>query len=189
MKRSEINAIIAHATEVFARHGWALPPNPRWDITDFGFGDFDRYGLVLINLTEQPEYCEKLMLNGHNQHVFAHTHRRKKEDIICRFGTLAVQVWDNPQQKVGSRFRLQRNGVPTETASGDVVFLRSGERVTLTPGIYHAFWAVGDYCVIGEVSTVNDDEHDNVFVDAGVGRFPKIDEDAPALARLVSEGA
>jgi len=188
MKRSEVNAIIAHATEVFCRHGWTLPPNPRWDVTDFGFSDFKKYGLVLVNLTEQPEYCEKLMLCEHNQHVFAHTHRQKKEDIISRFGTLAVQVWDSPEQKTGSKLTIQKNGAPTEFRSGDILYLKSGERVTLVPGVYHAFWAVGDYCVIGEVSTANDDRTDNFFVRKDIGRFPAIEEDAPPLARLVSEG-
>ncbi|MFM8655859.1 MAG: D-lyxose/D-mannose family sugar isomerase, partial [Chthoniobacterales bacterium] len=61
MKRSQINGIYREAVACFERHGWALPPEPRWDITDFGLDDFDRYGLVLINLAEEPEYCEKLM--------------------------------------------------------------------------------------------------------------------------------
>ena len=55
MKRSEINAIFREAKNCFSRCGWALPPFPRWDITDFGTGDFQRYGLVLINLAEETE--------------------------------------------------------------------------------------------------------------------------------------
>lgn len=57
MKRSEINAIYNEAKNCFLSNGWAMPPNPRWDITDFGLGDFNHYGLVLINLAEEPEYC------------------------------------------------------------------------------------------------------------------------------------
>ena len=187
MKRSEINASIARATSVFAQHGWTLPPNPRWDITDFGTGEFGKFGLVLVNLTEHPEYCEKLMICEQGQHVFAHTHKLKKEDIISRFGTLAVQVWDNPEQKTGTKLTMQKNGVETEFTSGDIVYVRSGERVTLVPGLYHAFWSVGDYCVVGEVSTANDDTADNFFIDPRVARFAEIEEDAPPLARLLSE--
>lgn len=186
MKRSEINAIIASATAIFARHGWTLPPNPKWDITDFGCGDFSKYGLTLVNLCEEPEYCEKLMLAWQGQHIFAHSHNIKKEDIISRFGTLAVQVWNNPERTVGERFTVQVNSQPREVASGDIVYLQSGERITLIPGVYHAFWSVGEYCVIGEVSTANDDVNDNIFLD-DIGRFPTIEEDAPPIAKLVSE--
>jgi D-lyxose ketol-isomerase len=187
MKRSEINGIVARAASIFARHGWTLPPDPKWDVTDFGLDKFREFGLVLVNLTEQVEYCEKLMLGEAMQHVFAHTHRLKKEDIISRFGTMAIQVWDNPEQKTGSKFTMQKSGVEIEVESGDILYVQSGERVTLVPGIYHAFWAVGDYCVIGEVSTANDDTNDNVFADDKVARFAEIEEDTPPLVRLVSE--
>jgi D-lyxose ketol-isomerase len=61
MKRSEINAVVREAKQAFARHGWTLPPEPRWDVTDLGLGDFNEHGLTLVNLAEQPEYCEKIM--------------------------------------------------------------------------------------------------------------------------------
>lgn len=125
MKRSEINTVYHEAKACFASNGWALPPKPRWDITDFGLGDFDRFGLVLINVAEEPEYCEKLM------------------------------------------------------------YARKGQT---TPANYHAFWPETEGCIIGEVSTANDDANDNFFVDPDVGRFPGIEEDGAAQIRLISEG-
>lgn len=65
--------------------------------------------------------------------------------------------------------------------------LEAGERVTLTPGTYHAFWPESAACVIGEVSTTNDDQHDNFFVDPRIGRFPAIEEDEPAAFPLVTD--
>jgi D-lyxose ketol-isomerase len=65
--------------------------------------------------------------------------------------------------------------------------LQAGERITLTPGIYHAFWAAAPNTILGEVSTANDDANDNFFVDPNIGRFPGIEEDAPATLRLISE--
>ena len=82
MKRSEINSVIREAAAAFVRHGWTLPPHPRWDITDFGLDDFGRVGLVLVNLAEQPEYCEKLMYARRRQTTPRHHHASKKEDII-----------------------------------------------------------------------------------------------------------
>ena len=91
MKRSAVNQAYRDALACFARHRWALPPSPRWDITDFGLGDFDRNGLALVNLANEPEYCEKLMFARRNQATPCHMHARKKEDIICRAGELALQ--------------------------------------------------------------------------------------------------
>ena len=39
MKQSVINSAFRAATACFARHGWTLPPKPKWDITDFGLGE------------------------------------------------------------------------------------------------------------------------------------------------------
>jgi hypothetical protein len=52
--------------------------------------------------------------------------------------------------------------------------------------LWHEFWAVGDTCIAGEVSSVNDDDTDNDFLDR-VGRFPVIDEDVPATHKLCTE--
>ena len=87
MKRSEINFLLQSATQCYEAHGWALPPNPRWDITDFGLGDWRRYGLVLVNLADEPEYCEKLMYAQVRMTTPAHAHAKKKEDIICRWAS------------------------------------------------------------------------------------------------------
>ena len=46
MKRSEINNAIREASAAFERHHWHLPPNPKWDVTDFGLGDFTTTGLT-----------------------------------------------------------------------------------------------------------------------------------------------
>src|ERR1700677_1745142 len=94
MKRSEINSLIRAASQCYAAHCWALPPRPRWDVTDFGLGDWRKFGLVLVNLAEEAEYCEKLMYAQAKMATPAHTHKRKKEDIIARWGRLAVQVWE-----------------------------------------------------------------------------------------------
>jgi len=182
MKRSEINDAVREAKQAFEKNGWALPPDPRWDITDFGLGDFNRCGLILVNLSEQPEYCEKLMYARHNQVTPRHYHAVKKEDIICRAGRLAVEL-----PSVHPFLRLQVNGAFRDVSTGQPLILQAGERITLIPGVLHAFWADSEYCIIGEVSTANDDRNDNCFEDKRVGRFSSIVEDAPAIVKLVGE--
>ena len=166
MKRSEINTIYDEALTLFEASGWALPPNPKWDITDFGLDDFDNYGLVLINLAEEAEYCEKLMYARKGQRTPAHTHKQKKEDIICRKGELQLQLWEGlpADAPSGSTFEVQVNGEPASHENGAILKLQAGERITLTPGIYHEFWSGVEGTIIGEVSTANDDANDNFFV-------------------------
>lgn len=193
MRRSEINRAYLDALACFRRNGWALPPEPRWDITDFGLGDFPHCGLTLVNLATEPEYCEKLMYARQNQLTPCHAHALKKEDIICRCGALSVWLWSSrpgtTSEGPGDDITVNVNGSPRTFASGELLVLPAGQRVTLAPGVWHAFAPASEECIMGEVSTANDDEHDNLFADAAIGRFPGVEEDEAALVRLVSEAA
>ncbi len=189
MKRSEINRAFRDASACFAQHHWALPPGPHWDITDFGLGDFSRYGLTLVNLATEKEYCEKLMYARRGQITPCHTHARKKEDIICRNGELTLRLWARKPNTAArlENFTIPLNGRPLEIHAGEKLILAAGSRVTLEPGIWHEFYPSSDECIIGEVSTANDDQHDNFFLDPAIGRFPGIEEDEPAEVHLLSE--
>ncbi len=190
MKRSAINRVYREAVACFARNGWVLPPHPRWDITDFGLGDFDRNGLVLVNLADEQEYCEKLMFARRGQATPCHTHARKKEDIICRAGELTLRLWPlrpAPGTAMPDAFSVGIDGQPAEVRTGEDIVLRAGSRATLVPGVWHTFWPSSPECVVGEVSTRNDDFSDNIFLDRGVGRFPEIVEDEPAVIRLIRD--
>lgn len=189
MKRSEINFLVKSAEGCFARNGWTLPPNPRWDVTDFGLGKWSEHGLVLVNLAEWPEYCEKLMYAQKGMTTPAHCHAKKKEDIICRWGLMEIQLWGCNPEKDGKRclFSLPVNGELQEFSDGDILPLPAGHRITLTPGIYHRFTPVSYECIIGEVSTANDDANDNFFVNPEIGRYPEVEEDEPALVQLLSD--
>ena len=182
MKRSEINAAVKEALAAFRRHQWALPPNPRWDVTDFGLGKFLKYGLVLVNLAEEREYCEKIMYVRRKQVTPRHYHAAKKEDIICRWGRLAIEF---PRRRGG--VSLAVNGEKRRIRTDRPLVLKAGERITLTQGVPHAFWADSRYAIVGEVSTANDDRRDNYFADGRIGRFSAIDEDEPAIVKLLSD--
>ena len=78
------------------------------------------------------------------------------------------------------------DGIARPFAAGEVLLLAPGESVTLMPGDWHAFWGEGGDVLIGEVSTVNDDVTDNVFVEP-IGRFATIEEDEPPTHLLVSD--
>lgn len=191
MKRSTINRAYRDALACFERHHWALPAKPKWDITDFGLGDFEHCGLVLVNLALEPEYCEKLMFARREQVTPCHAHHRKKEDIICRWGELTLQLWPAKPSRAPTgqpdSVAVKVNGEAVDIPAGANLVLSAGARVTLVPGTWHTFWPSSDECIIGEVSTANDDRHDNFFLDDRVGRYAAIEEDELAAVRLVNE--
>ena len=77
-------------------------------------------------------------------------------------------------------------GIHRTVKAGDTVTLTPGESITLTDGLYHKFWGEGGRILVGEVSSVNDDDTDNRFYEP-VGRFPAIEEDAEPLYLLVKD--
>ena len=119
-----------------------------------------------------------------------HTHVIKAEDIINRGGaTLVVELFGSDDRggfapDRGGRVRC--DGMEWAFAPGEKLRLAPGESVTLMPGDWHAFWGEGGDVLIGEVSTVNDDETDNVFREP-IGRFAEIEEDEAPLHLLVSD--
>jgi D-lyxose ketol-isomerase len=171
-----------------------------WDITDYGQGRYDEMGLFLFTLRNGRLadlqrgggmcYAEKLLISKHDQLSPMHSHYLKAEDIINRGGaTLAVELFGSAPDgsfdgKAGGR--VMCDGIARDFAPGEVLMLAPGESVTLMPGDWHAFWGEGGDVLIGEVSTVNDDETDNWFREP-IGRFAEIDEDVAPTHLLVSD--
>lgn len=182
MKQSEVNALCREASACLQKNRWALPPHPQWAATDFGLGDFRACGLAEIVLANEPEYCEKIMYAAESMVTPAHTHGEKKEDIICRSGSLRLTLWkDNPRQHpVEGTVTVSVNGETRSLDSGASLTLRPGERITLTPGLWHEFAPDAPDTLIGEVSTWCDEEKDNFFADPAVNIFHEIEPDEPA---------
>jgi len=168
-----------------------------WDITDFGLGKFHKMGLVLFTIRNghyhdkryEKTYCEKMLISEDHQICAMHFHWNKAEDIINRGGgILAVQLFKaTPADKFsGNPVTVSIDGVRKTVKAGGIIRLRPGESIFLPSRLYHKFWGENGKVLLGEVSKVNDDMHDNRFYEA-IGRFPKIDEDEPARYLLFSE--
>lgn len=174
--------------------------NLGWDITDFGSGDFERTGLFLFTIrngnprnwsTKQGKlYAEKILIVDVDQVTPYHFHWNKMEDIINRGGgRLLIQLFNStPDEKLDeeSPVRVSIDGQVRTVRAGDVVELKPGESITLTPGLYHKFWGADGRILVGEVSLVNDDNADNRFYEK-LGRFPSIEEDEAPLHLLVND--
>jgi D-lyxose ketol-isomerase len=78
------------------------------------------------------------------------------------------------------------DGIERAFQPGEKLRFSPGESVTLMPGDWHAFWGEGGDVLIGEVSTVNDDNTDNIFREP-IGRFATIEEDVAPTRLLVSD--
>ncbi len=171
-----------------------------WDITDYGAGDFDAMGLFLFTLRNGRLadlqrgggmcYAEKLLISRQDQLSPMHRHVVKAEDIINRGGaTLVVELFGSDDEGgfAGDRGgTVFCDGIRRDFGPGDKLRLAPGESVTLMPGDWHAFWGEDGDVLVGEVSTVNDDETDNVFREP-IGRFANIEEDEPPTHLLVSD--
>lgn len=221
MERSEINAIMRQADDFIRSRGFYLPPfaywTPQewsskgpevseivenhlgWDITDFGKGDFRRFGLFLFTIRNgHPHnwkgqqgklYAEKIMIVEDGQITPLHFHWSKMEDIINRGGgQLVLQLFNSTPDEaldVQDQVHVSIDGVVRSVSAGGTVRLSPGESITLVQRCYHTFTTEGRV-LVGEVSLVNDDQHDNRFYEP-IGRYPQIEEDEPPLHLLCND--
>ena len=221
MKRSEINAILQDADAFIRSRGFYLPPfaywSPQawatkgeevheivenhlgWDITDFGLGDFRRFGLFLFTVRNGKSsniqtmtgklFAEKLMIVEDGQITPMHFHWSKMEDIINRGGgKLNIQLYNATSQDgldTDNDVQVSVDGMRRTVKAGSIVQLEPGESISLVQRQYHKFWGEGRV-LVGEVSLVNDDYRDNRFYEP-VGRFPDIEEDVPPLYLLCND--
>ncbi|WP_022665773.1 D-lyxose/D-mannose family sugar isomerase [Desulfospira joergensenii] len=171
-----------------------------WDVTDYGHNTFDKMGLLLFTIRKgnagQPDiyakpYAEKLMVCREGQVAPMHFHWRKMEDIINRGGgNLVLRMHGAAPDGTLSReaFEVSIDGQKIRVEPGQEIILTPGESIFLEPFVYHEFYAQQGTgpVVIGEVSSVNDDEEDNRFLES-MGRFPAIEEDEPPLYLLCTD--
>ena len=171
-----------------------------WDVTDFNAGHFETLGLTLFTLRNGSpggggtgkSYAEKIMFVRQDQVTPFHYHARKTEDIINRggkgTGRLALQLYNSTPDGglAESPVSVVCDGIRRQVEAGGTVVLGPGESITLTPYLYHTFHAVDGHGLIGEVSSVNDDDGDNYFLEP-LPRYPEIVEDEAPLRVLCTE--
>ena len=173
-----------------------------WDITDFGSGRFREIGAVLFTIRNGDvknkgigtPYAEKIIILQHEmeQKIPMHCHRIKTEDIINRGGgVLSIQLFGSDRKgkmDTNAKVEVFMDGIKYSFIPGETIDVQQGGSITLTPYLYHAFWAKkgsGDL-IVGEVSSINDDKTDNFFTEPAE-RFAAIDEDEAILHPLVND--
>lgn len=173
-----------------------------WDITDFGSNHYDETGHLVFTIrngdsqdaSKGVPYCEKLIYFRDGQSLPLHFHFKKTEDIINRAGgILVVQCYnahDDDTVDYQSDVELYIDSIKYTYKAGERIELKNGQSITLTPRIFHLFYAKKGEgpLLVGEVSTINDDKIDNYFIGDSI-RFSTIDEDAPIAYPLCNEYA
>ena len=223
MKRSEINASIKELEAMCKKHGFNLPPfcnyTPEewktkghdydeirdcmlgWDITDYGSGEFDKFGFSLITIRngnrlqadKYPKvYAEKILYLREGQYALNHFHWYKTEDIINRGGgNILIRVYNSlPDEEIDftSPVTVHTDGHEYTVPAGTQIRLTPGESIYITQGMYHDFEVEPGTgpVLLGEVSQCNDDNTDNRF-NPPAGRFPAVEEDEPPYRLLCNE--
>ncbi len=167
MKRSEINKALKEIESMCAKYKCYLPPfcnfTPEewqekgheydevrdcmlgWDITDYGLGNFDKFGFSLITIRNgcrtQPEkypkvYAEKLLYLKEGQMAANHFHWFKTEDIINRGGgNCLIRVYNSlPNEEIDyeSDVEVHCDGLKRMVPAGTQIRLRPGESLWVT---------------------------------------------------------
>src|SRR5438105_1842877 len=216
MKRSQINRIIAEAQQTLSDYHchlphWAFWTPEQWEevgdeaseirkhglgwlVTDFGTGEFEKFGLVLFVArnghlhNDQPittkTYAEKFMIVRSGQITPFHFHWKKTEDLLNRSGgRLNVQLaWAAPDELSmrDETVEVTVDGIKRNIRSQEVLTLEPGQSVELVPKMCHQFFGhPNDRTVLaGEISSLNDDLTDNCFLGRNVQLAP-LEEDEP----------
>jgi D-lyxose ketol-isomerase len=217
MKRSEINGIVRDVESWVETMGFHLPPWAHWsvdqwkaagdsaseifdnmlgwDVTDFGRGSYDTFGLTLFTIRngnlkrDKKPYAEKILIISEGQGNPMHFHWYKMEDIINRGGgTLIIEVFGSTKEGEFSSdpVTVSIDGIRRTVPSGSKIALRPGESITIPQGLYHRFFAEGGRVLAGEVSMVNDDVTDNRFREK-LGRYTEIEENEMPYRLLCGE--
>lgn len=170
-----------------------------WDITDYGLNDFEHIGSVLYTVRNGSiddknvgvPFCEKYIVMRDGQRLTNHYHVAKTEDIINRAGgTLRLYLWkvDPATGKMTDEdVDVYMDGVLHTFKAGEEVLVEPGNSISLTPYIAHIFGPKpGSDLVVGEVSSINDDNTDNYFLEECL-RYTTIEDDEPMTCPLCNE--
>lgn len=173
-----------------------------WDVTDFGSGEFLKCGAVLFTVRNgdkndaenKAPYAEKYIIldDSDEQQIPFHYHMSKTEDIINRGGgIMVVELYNRTNDDnldTINNIDVYMDGIKYSIKAGEKIEITPGNSITIEPFVYHRFYAKKNYgmLVAGEVSRVNDDTCDNVFL-VSSERFCGIDEDEASRYVLANE--
>lgn len=210
MKRSEIDSAIERAINNAKKYGVALPTwadwHPKqfevnadgirhqklgWKVVDFGMGDFEHCGLVILALCSSlvDEHGEPLSKPAHignydypvtsfsRKYLFVqagqtephHFHRQKARKEVSVVAGAAVRfelAWAENDTTLSSRnVDVAVDGIWYHLAANESVVVNPGGTITLPSNLSHIISVAegGPDTIMMETSTANNDQSDNIF--------------------------
>jgi D-lyxose ketol-isomerase len=179
----EADAVRQRAARTLAEAGVVLTEaeEAAIEVADFGLGEIDRQGLILLTYVNTERYCAKELLLLPGQTCPQHRHPPidgtpgKQETFRCRRGEVYLYVEGEPA--VAPRARPPAGSEELYTVWREIR-LEPGQQHTIEPDSWHWFQAGPDGAVVSEFSSTSRDEAD-VFIDPRIVRVPSMREERP----------
>ena len=180
MKPEEVLKARKRAASMLKKAHIAITPREEKniEISDFGLGDLDNLGLLVVIYENNDRYCAKEIVLLPRQICPEHRHPPvgeknvgKQETFRCRWGEVFLYVPGeptlNPQARIPESYR-------EFFTIGREIVLRPGDQYTLPPDMLHWFQAGDKGAILSEFSSKSVDETD-IWTDSRLRRLPKID--------------
>ena len=180
MKLEEVVKARKRAARLLKKAHIAVTPREAEDIeiSDFGLGDLDNVGLLVVIYENNDRYCAKEIVLLPRQICPEHRHPPaggkgpgKQETFRCRWGEVYLYVpgepTPNPRARIPEKYR------PYFTIGREIV-LRPGDQYTLPPDTLHWFQSGDKGAVLSEFSSTSTDESD-IWTDSRLQRLPEIE--------------
>jgi D-lyxose ketol-isomerase len=179
----EADAVRRRAARTLAEAGVVLTEAEQAaiEVADFGLGEIERQGLILLTYVNTERYCAKELILLPGQTCPQHRHPPidggpgKQETFRCRRGEVYLYVEGEPAEAPRAR---PPAGSEEHYSVWREIRLEPGQQHTIEPDSWHWFQAGPDGAVVSEFSSTSRDEAD-VFIDPRIVRVPGTQEERP----------
>ena len=142
--RKDILEAVSDISSFVKKSGVVIPEGSVLEVSHhYGIEHFRKTGLAMATIINE-EYCKKVLVMLPGQSHPEQFHKKKKETFHVVFGTLDIEL----------------DGVSS--------FVKTGEVVTITPEVRHAF-STRDGCVIEEISSTHYVD-DSYYTDSSIAK-------------------
>jgi D-lyxose ketol-isomerase len=180
MKLEDVVKVRRRAARLLRKARIAITPREEesLEVSDFGMGDVENLGLLVVVYENNERYCAKEIVLLPRQICPEHRHPPgeggrpgKQETFRCRFGEVYLYVPGEPTPNLRARVPEKYGNCMTIRHE---VLLRPGDQYTLPPDTLHWFQAGDEGAVLSEFSSTSRDEND-IWTDPRLQRLPQID--------------